>query len=89
MERIDAARVVGVRIADRVVTFSKNSEPLSGKVELAVGGNGTYKFVLTDLVSGTWQIKKDGKLYIPATAVRADEGILQFEGPAGHYECFR
>ena len=89
VERIDAARVVGVRIADRVVTFSKNSEPLSGKVELAVGGNGTYKFVLTDLVSGTWQIKKDGKLYIPATAVRADEGILQFEGPAGHYECFR
>lgn len=89
VKRIDAERVTGVQLADRVVTFSKNCEPLSGKVDLKVEGEGTYKFVLTDMNAGTWQVRKDGKLFLPATVVRADDGVLSFEGPAGHYECFR
>lgn len=89
VKRIDAKRIVGVQIADRVVTFSKDSEPISGKFDMTVNGNQTFRFVLTDLVSGTWQVKKDGKVYIPAMEVRADDGILNFEGAAGHYEFFR
>ena len=34
-------------------------------------------------------IKKDGKVYIPALEVRSDDGILSFEGTAGHYEFLR
>ena len=75
VKRIDAEKVVGVQIADRVVTFSKDSRPLSGKVDMKVDGNATMKFVITDLIPGTWQIKKDG--------------ILSFEGTAGHYEFLR
>lgn len=86
VKRIDAEKVVGVQIADRIVTFSKNSQPLSGKVDVKVDGNTTMKFVITDLIPGTWQIKKDGKVYIPAMEVRSDDGILAFEGAAGHYE---
>ena len=89
VKRIDAERVVGVQIADRVVTFSKDSRPLSGKVDMKVDGNATMKFVITDLIPGTWQIKKNGKVYIPAMEVRSDDGILSFEGTAGHYEFLR
>ena len=89
VKRIDAEKVVGVQIADRIVTFSKNSQPLSGKVDVKVDGNTTMKFVITDLIPGTWQIKKDGKVYIPAMEVRSDDGILAFEGAAGHYEFLR
>ena len=89
VKRIDAEKVVGVQIADRVVTFSRDSRPLSGKVDMKVDGNTAMKFVITDLIPGTWQIKKDGKVYIPAMEVRSDDGILSFEGTAGHYEFLR
>lgn len=89
IKRIDANRIVGIQIADRVVTFSKNCEPISGRFDMKVDSDKTFKFVLTDLVSGTWQIRKDGKVYLPAIEVRSDDGILQFEGTAGHYEFFR
>ena len=56
---------------------------------MKVDGNDTMKFVITDLITGTWQIKKDGKVYIPAMEVRSDDGILSFEGTAGHYEFLR
>lgn len=89
VKRIDAKRIIGVQIANRVVTFSKNGEPVSGKFDITINGNQTIQFVLTDLVSGTWQIKKDGKVYISAMEVRSDDGILNFEGTAGHYEFLR
>ena len=89
VKRIDAEKVVGVQIADRIVTFSRDSRPLSGKVDMKVDGNAAMKFVITDLIPGTWQIKKDGKVYIPAMEVRSDDGILSFEGTAGHYEFLR
>ena len=60
------------------------------RVEVRVGDKpGDPKFVITDLNPGTWQIKKDGKVYIPAMEVRSDDGILSFEGTAGHYEFLR
>lgn len=89
VKRIDADKIVGVQIADRVVTFSKDSQPLPGKFNFAVSGGQTMKFVITDLIPGTWQIKKDGKVYIPALEVRTDDGILSFEGTAGRYEFLR
>lgn len=89
VKRIDAKCIIGVQIANRVVTFSKNGEPVSGKFDITINGNQTMQFVLTDLVSGTWQIKKDGKVYISAMEVRSDDGILNFEGTAGHYEFLR
>lgn len=89
VKRIDADKIVGVQIADRIVTFSKNSQPLCGKFDMNIGGDKTMKFVITDLIAGTWQIRKDGKVYIPAKEVRSDDGILSFEGTAGRYEFFR
>ncbi|NDV82141.1 heparin/heparin-sulfate lyase HepB [Bacteroides sp. 51] len=88
-KRIDADRIVGVQLADHVVTFSKNSQTLSGKLTMQVSGNSPMKFVITDLAPGTWQIKKDGKLFIPALEVRSDDGIACFEGQGGYYELSR
>lgn len=89
VKRIDADKVVGVQIADRIVTFSKDSRPLSNRFDVKTTGDKTMKYVITDLIPGTWQIKKDGKVYIPAMEVCSDSGILSFEGTAGHYEFLR
>lgn len=81
--------LVGAVIADRIVTFSKNGETINGKAEMDVHGNGTFKFVMTNMKPGTWQVKKDGKIFIPYKWVGTEDGVLSFEGGSGHYEFFR
>ena len=81
--------LVGAVIADRIVTFSKNGETINGKAEMDVQGNGTFKFVMTNMKPGTWQVKKDGKIFIAYKWVGAEDGVLSFEGGSGHYEFFR
>ena len=89
VKRLDGAHTVGVQIADRIVTFSKDSEQLSGRFELKVEGEGNLKFVITDLKPGNWQVLKDGKVYLPIREVKSDDGTLCFEGTAGTYEFRR
>lgn len=81
--------LVGAVIADRIVTFSKDGETINGKAEMDVQGNGTFKFVMTDMKPGTWQVKKDGKIFIAYKWVGAEDGVLSFEGGSGHYEFSR
>ena len=81
--------LVGAVIADRIVTFSKDGETINGKAEMDVQGNGTFKFVMTNMKPGTWQVKKDGKIFIAYKWVGAEDGVLSFEGGSGHYEFFR
>lgn len=81
--------LVGAVIADRIVTFSKDGETINGKAEMDVQGNGTFKFVMTNMKPGTWQVKKDGKIFIAYKWVGAEDGVLSFEGGSGHYEFSR
>ena len=89
VKRLCGTRTIGVQIADRVVTFSKDSEPLAGRFQIEVEGGGTLKFVITDLKQGNWQVLKDGEIYLPIQEVKTDDGILCFEGTAGVYEFRR
>ena len=89
VQRIEDDRIVGVQLADRVVTFARSSEPLQKDFTLTVNGTGIYKFVITDLKAGNWQVKKDGRVFIPLTEVQASDGVLAFEGSAGSYEFCR
>lgn len=82
-------KLTGAVITDRIVTFSKNGDIIGGKAELNVQGNGTFKFIMTDMKPGTWQVKKDGKIFISYKWVRSDDGILSFEGGSGRYEFSR
>ena len=87
--RIDGDLIVGVRIKDRVVIFSKTSEIIDRSFSLSITGEGVNKILLTDLLPGTWQVKKDGKVLIPAVLVRGDDGILYMEGIKGEYTFLR
>lgn len=89
--------VTGVAVADRVVTFSTDGAPLGGSFSISLACEdriderdcGLMKILLTDLLPGTWQVLKDGKIFIPACEVREDEGTLYFEGESGEYEFRR
>lgn len=89
VKRLDGTHTIGVRIADRVVTFSKDSEPLSGCFQVKAEGAGMLKFLITDLKPGNWQVLKNGTVYLPVREVKVDDGVLCFEGTAGVYEFRR
>ena len=89
VKTIDSDKVVGVQMVDRIATFSKNGNTLGHPFSFSVKGNGIFKFVLTDLLPGTWQVLKDGRVLHPAIVVRSDDGILYFEGEAGDYKILR
>ena len=76
-------------MVDKIATFCKNGNTLGHPFSFSVKGNGIFKFVLTDLLPGTWQVLKDGRVLHPAIVVRSDDGILYFEGEAGDYKILR
>jgi heparin/heparan-sulfate lyase len=86
---IEDKNIYGVKIVDRVVVFNNESAYMDRPFKFTVSGSGTYKFLITDLIDGTWQIWKDGSVFIPALVVSKDEGILYYEGSSGTYELRR
>ena len=86
---IKGNQITGAVIRDRIVTFSNTGDTVTGGATLTVEGEGTFKFVLTDMKPGTWQVKKDGKIWVPYKQVSSEDGILSFEGGKGHYEFLR
>lgn len=87
--RIATDKIIGAQLADRIVTFSKNTEIIDLPFKLTIEGKGVFKVLLSDLFNGTWQVKKNGKVLLPAVPVRKNEGTLYFEGTAGDYEFLR
>jgi heparin/heparan-sulfate lyase len=89
VEPIETGGVVGMRLADRVVLFQSRAERTGEPVTFSVHGQVNLKFVVTDLAEGTWQVRWDGQIVVPAVVVSGDEGAAYFEGPAGDYELRR
>ena len=89
VKRIDSDKIVGVQIANRITTFSKDFTTIDRQFTMNVKGDGVFKFVITDLLSGIWQVLKDGKIKLPAVDVRSDDGVLSFEGTEGEYKFLR
>jgi hypothetical protein len=54
-----------------------------------LSGPGIFKILLTDLLPGTWQVLKDGKIFIPAIPAASEDGALYFEGKEGIYKLLR
>ncbi|MPN26388.1 Heparin and heparin-sulfate lyase [bioreactor metagenome] len=89
VKRIDGDQIVGVQMAGRIVTFSKNSQPLVTAFDVNVSEKGNYKYILTDLMPGKWQVMKNGKFFLTDVCVSEKDGVLSFEGTAGKYKFIR
>ena len=88
VQRIDGEKVVGVQVSDRFVFFSKSSEPINEPFSISFADDGNYKFLLTDIAPGTWQVKKDEDLFLPNQVVKKEDGIIWFEGTKGSYTFY-
>jgi hypothetical protein len=81
--------MTGVMIADRVVLFSKTSEPLSDRIVITLEGDGLLKILVTDLTPGLWEIEKSGEKVIKSYRVNPEGHALYFVGKPGKYSLSR
>ena len=86
VQRIDAEKVVGAAIDDRMVFFSRDSRQLTGTFtfEIPKTSGKKVKVLLTDLAEGKWTVRK-GKNAVKADKVSAESGTLYFEAAPGKY----
>ncbi|NOU68769.1 hypothetical protein GC096_32610 [Paenibacillus sp. LMG 31461] len=83
-QKLDMERMVGAKVADNAVFFSKTGNRLDGSVTLSVyGTETTMQYVVTDLVSGTWKISRNGVDTVGT--VSEEGGVLYFNGTVGTY----
>lgn len=86
VQRIDAEKVVGAAIDDRMVFFSRDSRQLTGTFtfEIPKTSGKKVKVLLTDLAEGKWTVSK-GKKTITSAKVNDQSGTLYFEAAPGKY----
>ncbi len=89
VEKIVSEHLVGLKIAERVVLFNKDGTSTNRPVSWELTGGGTFKYLVTDLGPGNWQLWRDGRILEPVIEVGSNEGTVYFEGPAGSYELRR
>ena len=89
VEKIESDKLVGVKIASRVVLFNKSGENVLRPVSWSVTDPGSYKYLVAGLGEGDWQLWRDGRVQLPVIEVSGDAGTISFEGPAGKYELRR
>ena len=90
VQRIDADKVVGVSVADRVVTFSRDSKALSEafSFEIPKSAGKSVKVLVTDLAPGKWTVL-NGKKAVEQAQVDAESGSLYFTAAPGKYTVTR
>lgn len=84
VSKIKGEKIIGVQIQDRIVTHSNTSELLESTFSFSFDGKGLFKILITDLKSGHWQIKKDGKT-LESKKVNDENSTIYFEGKKGTY----
>ncbi|SPE42898.1 Heparin and heparin-sulfate lyase [Candidatus Sulfopaludibacter sp. SbA3] len=82
VNRVDAGGAVRARIADCTVLFQRDGRRTSQPVTFRSEGQ---RFLVTDLVEGSWRILRDGAVASEGQAVSKEEGTIWWSGGPGQY----
>lgn len=90
VKRIDAEKVVGVEVADRIVIFNRESAQMSEEFSFDVSSKGKkkYRILITDLQPGTWKVCRNGKT-LKMFDVSETAGTIYFTESPGKYTVTR
>ncbi|NQX58652.1 heparin/heparin-sulfate lyase HepB [Paenibacillus qinlingensis] len=85
-EPVTSDKIIGAKISDRVVTFGKESQQLSGSFQFQVTGNeSNLYYLVTDLAPGYWKVEKDGVTATTQYEVTQENGTIYYKGAPGTY----
>lgn len=90
VKRIDAVKVVGIEVADRLVIFNRSSAQMNEdfSFEIPSKSKKEYRILITDLAGGVWKVFMNGKL-LKTVEVSESAGTIYFNGSAGKYVITR
>ena len=90
VQRIDAEKVVGVEVADRVVIFNRASGQLNEDLSFTISSKNRkeYRILITDLESGLWKVCRNGKT-LRTYEVSESAGTIYLTGTPGKYTLTR
>lgn len=84
--KVEAGDMVGAKISDRVVLFSKSGDRLKGSIALPdYGEEDNLMYVITDLSAGYWTVEREGAAS-RQIQVTQEGSVLSFNGPAEAYK---
>lgn len=83
VEKIEIKKLVGTKIGDRMVLFSKNGDLISEPIELELLGSSTSKVFIADLIAGNWKVKRIDKTNSLVITVTDNKNLLYFNGDKG------
>lgn len=83
VEKIETDKLVGAKIADRIVLFSKNGDILDGQLKIIT--QGPAKVLVTDLATGNWKVNCTSDKKQSVGVVKNNSGVLYFEAEKGTY----
>ena len=84
--QIETDALYGLKISDRVVTFSKQTDDLTN-ISFETEGSGELKYTLCDAAPGTWEVSVGGKTQ--NAVVTKDGKVLSFTAEDGEVTARR
>ena len=82
VKKIVTEEMVGARIYNRIVLFSKNGDAVEQPIKLTIKGKQPVKVLITDVKTGKWQITHEKKTI---SFVNSADGCLYFMALPGEY----
>lgn len=82
VKKIETKEMIGARIYNRIVLFSKNGNAAEQPIKLTINGEQPVKVLITDVKAGKWQIMNE-KAAI--SFVNSTDGCLYFTTLPGEY----
>lgn len=86
VKKLVTEEMVGARIYNRIVLFSKNGNNVEHSIKLAIDGKEPVKVLITDVEPGRWQIMHKK---VVSSFVNSTDGCLYFTALPGEYSIIK
>lgn len=84
-ERVETNQLIGAKLRDRIVLFSKTGELINKRFSLLIKSEGLASVLITDVKKGNWTIKNVDEPTRPPDIVKNTEEVIYFKVRKGNY----
>jgi hypothetical protein len=85
IEKIETEKLLGIKINDRLVLFSRNGELVNEPIKLKITGASNYKVMIADMKEAIWSVRCLTNKKSPLVTLKCDNQVLYFDAKKGEY----
>lgn len=84
-ETVETNELIGTKVGDRFVFFSKTGEPIDKTFQVQISVNEPVKVLITDVKTGSWTVSCVGDPKSSPGILKNTEGVLYFKAKKGRF----